>query len=90
MSKGKELIDPQDERRKQRSRRLEISSRSQRKSDGGWIPGRVRVGVYGLLAIIPAALMSVPDAETVRYLAIFGVWAITLALWWRALRGKSK
>src|SRR5437660_5379658 len=64
--------------------------RTSRRDPFAWIDLPVRPGVYGVLAIIPAALVGLPDAETARYLTIAAVWVVTIILWWRALRRKQK
>ena len=51
---------------------------------------QVRPAVYGSMAFVPAALMAIPDVESVRYFAIFTVWAVTIVLWWRALQSKRR
>ena len=57
---------------------------------GGRVVGPVRPSVYGFLAVIPAALLAIPDAESIRYVAMFAVWATTIVLWWRALKSKRQ
>ena len=51
---------------------------------------QVRPAIYGSMAFVPAALLAIPDVESVRYFAIFTVWAVTIVLWWRALQSKRK